>query len=173
MAKLAALTPAHGLVPLTIGEATLSELEPGPIWSISPLKDITGGGAPDLPKPGRSAGAQGAEIVWFSQGQYMAVGYTPDASNMPGAALTDQSDAWCVLELKGPAMEPVLARLVPVDLRQSSFKRGHAMRTMLGHMPLHITRTGNTSVRLMSFRSMAATMVHEIERAMKGVAARG
>lgn len=165
MANLMALTPASGLVPLTIGDAALGELTPDMLYSIAPL----GVDHPDLPKVGRSAGKAGSEIVWFSQGQYMAVGHKPDIAS---AAMTDQSDAWCVLELKGAASEAVLARLVPVDLRQAVFKRGHALRSMLGHMPLHVTRTGNDAFRLMSYRSMAATMVHEIERAMKTVAAR-
>ncbi len=89
------------------------------------------------------------------------------------AAMTDQSDAWCAIELSGARSEEVLARLVPVDLRQTHFKRGHCLRSQLGHMPLHLTRTGNDSFRLMSFRSMAGTMVHEISRAMDLLVARG
>ena len=89
------------------------------------------------------------------------------------AALTDQSDAWAVVQLKGDMAEAVLARLVPVDLRQSHVKRGHALRTQLNHMNVHITRLGNTSFRLMCFRSMAKTMVHELSEAMGAVRARG
>ncbi len=88
------------------------------------------------------------------------------------AALTDQSDAWAMVRLEGAAAEDVLARLVPVDLRQSVFKRGHTARTMLQHMAVSITRISGEAFLILAFRSMAGTLVHDLETAMKGVAAR-
>jgi sarcosine oxidase gamma subunit len=57
-------------------------------------------------------------------------------------------------------------------LRATKFKAGHALRSQLGHMPLHITHLKSGGFRLLSFRSMAGTMVHEIQRAMDHLAAR-
>ena len=87
-------------------------------------------------------------------------------------ALTDQSDAWAVLRLSGAASEDVLARLVPVDLRGSKFKRGHTARSQLQHMMVSVTRTGTTAFDIMVMRSFAATADHELSVAMKFVASR-
>lgn len=172
MVELLAKSPAEGLLPYAKGAVELSELALGKAASIAPFKGQLDAVEKTLgqgfPKVGRTTG----HVVWFSQGQYLAIAMDiPDALGKY-AAITDQSDAWCALELKGAAAEDVLARLVPIDLRQSQFKRGHCARTQLGHMPLHITRTGNDAFRLLSFRSMAGTMVHEISRAMDLLAAR-
>ena len=40
-------------------------------------------------------------------------------------------DGWACVRLDGSAAEDVLARLVPVDLRGSVFKRGHTARAQL------------------------------------------
>ena len=77
-----------------------------------------------------------------------------------------------MVRLEGGAAEDVLARLVPVDLRQSGFKRGHTLRTMLQHMSVSITRISDEAFLILAFRSMAGTLVHDLETAMKGVAAR-
>lgn len=170
--ELIAKMPAEGLLPYVNGAVELSEVALGRANSIAPFK---GQGAAvekaldlSLPKVGRTSGA----MVWFAQGQYLVLGMDVPNDLSAIAAVTDQSDAWCALELKGKAAEDVLARLVPIDLRRGHFKRGHCARTQLGHLPLHITRTGNDAFRLMSFRSMAGTMVHEISRAMDQLAAR-
>lgn len=178
MVELIAKAPAAGLgLPKTIGAATLAELPMLPMHSLAPFAgheaQISTALGFDLPKVGRSASKSGAECVWFSQGQYVLIGLDVPKAALDKAAITDQSDAWCVLELKGAAAEDVLARLVPVDLRQSTFKRGHCLRSQLNHMQLHLTRTGNDAFRLMCFRSMAGTMVHELERAMRLLAGRG
>lgn len=171
--ELHAISPAEGLLPYARGGVELTELALGRATSIAPFKGqmeaVEAALGVGLPKVGRSSG----DLVWFSQGQFLALGREVPAALGVYAALTDQSDAWCALELKGAAAEAVLARLVPIDLRQSQFKRAHCARTQLGHMPLHITRTGNEAFRLLSFRSMAGTMVHEISRAMNLLAARG
>ncbi|MGB7317744.1 MAG: sarcosine oxidase subunit gamma [Planktotalea sp.] len=177
MADLLEISPAEGLLPYATGAAELNELALGRATSIAPFKGqesaVEKALGVSLPDVGRSNGKAGQEIVWFSQGQFLALGLDVPDTLSKLAAVTDQSDAWCALELKGDASVDVLARLVPLDLRQSVFKRGHCARTQLGHLPLHITRTGNASFRMLSFRSMAGTMVHEITRAMDLFDARG
>lgn len=174
---LVAKTPAEGLLPVTMGGLNLREVVLGVMISLAPFKgqDVQVekllGGA--LPKVGRSVSKAGQEVVWFSQGQYLVIGGAVDMLLVKHAALTDQSDAWCAITLEGVGSEAVLARLVPVDLRAGTFKRGHALRSQLGHMPLHITRTGKDAFRLMTFRSMAGTMVHEVAHKIRLLSARG
>lgn len=176
--ELFAKTPAEGLkLPYAKGEAQLSEVPVQVMTSIAPFKgkeaEVAAALGTGLPKVGRTSGKSGEELAWFSQGQFLLIGPECPGGLEAAAAITDQSDAWCVLSLKGATAEDVLARLVPVDLRQAQFKRGHCLRSQLNHMQLHITRTGNDSFRLMCFRSMAGTMVHELSRAMELLAGRG
>lgn len=100
------------------------------------------------------------------------VGKALDATLARHAALTDQSDGWAVFSLQGQGVEDVLARLTPLDLNRGVFKRGHAARSLLGHMSAIFLRTGENAFQIMVFRSMARTAVHELEVAMKAVAAR-
>ncbi len=69
-------------------------------------------------------------------------------------------------------MRDVLARLTPLDLRPKSFKTGMTQRSMIMHMQASITCLGKFRFRMMVFRSMAQTLVHDLTTAMKSVAAR-
>lgn len=177
MARLVATSPAAGLLPVTAGAVTLSEEVPEAITSVAPyrgkakavseaLKADFGAG---FPAPNRTTGRSGARIVWNGPGQAMALGPRVSPED---AAVTDQSDAWACLVLEGTHAAAVLARLVPVDLREAAFKRGHAARTLLGHMTCTLMRTGALRYEILVFRSMAATAVHELAVAMRSVAAR-
>ncbi len=177
MARLVALSPCAGLLPVTHGTTTLSELTPEAITSIAPFDgeeaavsaalEATAGAA--FPAPNRWTGAT-TRIVWTGPGQAMALG--PRVAPA-GAALTDQSDAWAVMRLEGQGAEAVLARLIPIDLRRAHFPPGHAARTLLHHMTCTLLRAGDDAFDILVFRSMAATAVHDIETAMRSVAAQG
>ena len=177
MINLVAKSPAEGMLPYTNAGCTLSELALGQMTSLAPFKgqnvaiEKVLGAA--LPTPGHSVTQDAREIVWFSQSQFLVIGADMPAGLDELAAMSDQSDAWCALLFSGVNVEEVLARLVPVDLREKNFAQGAALRSQLGHMPLHLTRMGPQSFRVMSFRSMAGTMVHEITRALDFFAARG
>ncbi|MGX9349779.1 sarcosine oxidase subunit gamma [Shimia sp. W99] len=180
MAELLAKSPCEGLLPKEVDGLTLSEATRATMTSLSPyrgqeaaLSDVlkTEHGMA-LPRPNRSAGKEGARAVWFGQRQVMLIGPDPALSLADHAALTDQSDAWAVVLLEGEGAEDVLARLVPLDLRREHFKKGHTARSQLQHMMVSITRVGDARFQIMAFRSMAKTLVHELEIAMIGVAAR-
>lgn len=177
MVKLEAKSPAEGLLPYINAQTELQEIALGKVTSIAPFAGQSGaveaalGGA--LPKAGYSVVQQDNEIIWFSQGQYLLIGSDVPAGVVEIAAITDQSDAWCAISLSGVYAQDVLARLVPVDLRRSHLGAGQVLRSQLGHMPLHLTRTAADGFRVMSFRSMAGTMVHEMTRALDFLAARG
>jgi heterotetrameric sarcosine oxidase gamma subunit len=156
---------------------TLSEVLPEAITSVAPfagqeaavsaaLEAATGAA---FPAPGRWTGAD-TRIVWTGPGQAMVLG--PRVAPA-GAAVTDQSDAWAVVRLEGQGGEAVLARLIPVDVRRAGMPPGHAARTMLHHMTCTLLRVSDDAFEIMVFRSMAATAVHDLETAMRSVAAQG
>jgi heterotetrameric sarcosine oxidase gamma subunit len=174
--ELIAKTACEGLLPVSIGTCELSEIVPLVITSIAPARGNEAAVSAALkkahgmsfPAANRETGKGGARCVWMGPGQAFLVG--PEAKIIPGAAMTDQSDGWAMMQIEGVDCEAVLARLVPIDLRVTSFKRGHTARTKLNHVPLSITRTGVNRLELMVFRSMAKTVIEEVSLAMKSVA---
>lgn len=180
MVDLKALTPAENMEPVNIGRCTLSELDLGHLTSIAPYKGqdaelsdaLKAAHGMAAPAAGRATGKEGARAVWFGQRMILLAGPAPDASLAKHAALTDQSDAWAAMRLEGEDAAAVLARLTPIDLRPSRFKRGHTARTDLQHMAASITRISENTFQIMVFRSMAKTLVHDLTTAMQGVAAR-
>ncbi|MBK0328336.1 sarcosine oxidase subunit gamma [Rhodobacteraceae bacterium F11138] len=180
MVELIARTPCQALLPLEIGGVVVREEDVGRLTSIMPYRGqhaavsatLKAAHGIELPAPGRMYEAQCAQAIWFGRGQTMLIGPAPDAALSRDAALTDQSDAWAVVRLHGDSAEDVLARLVPVDLRAASFSCGHTARTRLMHLAASITRLDDRTFRIMVFRSMAMTLVHDLKTAMEGVAAR-
>jgi sarcosine oxidase subunit gamma len=179
--ELIAKTPCEGLLPLTVGDVSLTEDLPVSLTMITARKGrfaacsdlLKSAHGMSLPKPNRATGTAANRAVWFGQGQAMLLGPAPNWSLQNEATVVDQSDAWAVVKLEGVSAEDVLARLVPVNLRGATFKRGHTARTMLGHMTVSITRVGEQAFQIMTFRSMAKTLVHDLQRAMESLAARG
>lgn len=173
MVKLLETTPCAGLLPRQIGQTSLAEIPQAPIWSVSPFagqKLAVARGLQKvgltLPEPGLVAQSGAAWVIWSGVDQAFVFGIT-HLPKLP-AAVTDQSDGWARVRISGRALD-VLARLVPVDLRQ---KRG-VVRTLVGHMSALIIVKGEDDVEIMVMRSMAKTLVHELEVAATGVAARG
>ena len=176
---LKAVSPCAGLLPLHIGSTKVVEQDLGQLSSLSPFGDasrlsdaLQQAHGMALPKPGRATGKDGARCIWFGRDEVLLAGPVPDAGLARHAAVVDQSDAWAAVSLSGEGCVDVLARLVPVDLRASHFKRGHTARTMVQHMTASITRTADDSFLILVFRSMAGTLVHDLKSAMEGVAAR-
>jgi sarcosine oxidase subunit gamma len=179
MTRLVARTPAEGLLPLTRGSVTLSEVVPQAITAIAPFKGqaaavskaLKAAAGVGFPKPNRTEAKGETRCLWSGHDQAFLIGPAPGP--IPGAALTDQSDGWALLRLEGAGAVEVLARLVPLDLRHVAFPAGAAARSLLFHVPLAIFRSGADSYDLMVFRSMAATAVHELDTAMRSLAAQG
>jgi len=181
VAELVAKSPCEGLLPLEIGAVQVTEEDPGVMTSILPYKGqgtalsaaLKAAHGMAFPAPNRATGKAGARAIWFGLDQALLMGPEPDASLAEHAALSDQSDAWAVVRLEGAGAEDVLARLVPVDLRGAVFKRGHTVRSQVAHMAGSVTRVGDRAFLILVFRSMAATLVHDLKTAMEAVAARG
>lgn len=180
MVELTSKSPFDGLLPLEIGSVRLAEMDAGVLTSLSPFEDTASlsealerAHGVKWPAPNRAPGKEGARCLWFGHKEALLVGPEPDPSLAAHAAVVDQSDAWAVVTLEGAGAEDVLARLVPVDLRATRFKRGHTIRSQVLHMNASITRTGADRFMILVFRSMAQTLLHDLKQAMAGVAARG
>lgn len=187
MAELKAKTPyetvtggASGPERMEVTPFVAEEVDPGPLTALAPYRGqaealsaaLQTAYGMAMPAPNRMTGTQGADALWFGRDMALLVGPVPDASLAAYAALTDQSDAWAVVDLTGPCADEVLARLVPIDLRPQVFQTGHTARTLLNHMSASVTRTGPERFRLMVFRSMVKTLFRELHHAMIGVSAR-
>ncbi|MCW1955461.1 MAG: sarcosine oxidase subunit gamma [Roseobacter sp.] len=180
MTELKAVSPAAGLLPLSIGGVTLREDEMRPLTLIAPYKGQEAALAKALsaahglswPAAGATSANGAARLVWFGRNAAILVGVQAAAKLAKHAALTDQSDAWSCVVLEGAGARDVLARLTPVDLRDGAFPLGATARTEVFHMACSITRLEAESWQIMGFRSMAKTLVHDLKTAMEGVAAR-
>lgn len=183
MASLIETPPCGELLPVIVTGAQLVELRPGPVLSVAPFQGqaaavgaILAEAGLDWPAPGTSGIGGSLACFWAGRGTAFVVGPLPEplaARLAAHAALTDQSDAWAAMQLRGPAAEAVLARLVPMDLRIAAFPEGAVARAPLNHMAAEIRRSGVDRFDLWVFRSMAQTAVHELKAAMTSVAARG
>jgi sarcosine oxidase subunit gamma len=100
------------------------------------------------------------------------MGAEPSAELARYAAVTDVRDAWCIIDISGISVRNVLARVTPLDVRVKSFNIGMTQRSMVMHMQASITCLGKSKFRVMVFRSMARTLVHDLTIAMESVAAR-
>lgn len=179
MVDLQALTPCAGLLPITHGTMTLSEVSAGHITSLMPFKGQTEALSQALQAAhgvsfaaaGRVSSGTDVMCVWIARDQALLIGPAADASLSAFASVTDQSDAWAVVNISGAGAEDALARLIPFDLRVSTFAEGAAARTLCQHMTVSVCRVGG-ALRIMAFRSMARTLAHEIADAMASVAGR-
>lgn len=174
MVDLIAKTACAGVKPRRHGGVVLSEKPVSQLYSVAPFNGADGAVSSSLeaaigcglPGSGRVLTGEGGAAMWSGQGQYFVFA---DALPALKAAVTDQSDAWAVLALKGEGAGDVLARLCPLDLR--AMDDDDVARSLLGHMSAMIIRRSD-GYELMVFRSMAGTALHELEAAMRSVAAR-
>ncbi|WGW03838.1 sarcosine oxidase subunit gamma [Tropicibacter oceani] len=181
MAELMALSPCAGLLPVTHGDWTLSEVEAGHLTWLSPFKGQAAAlGAAlqkahglDWPAVGQVSTGKDACCFWSGRDQAMLMGPAPDKGLRDHAAVSDQSDGWAVLRLTGAQGAEVLARLMPVDLRPVAFPVGSALRTQCQHVNVMVLRESAEAIVVLGFRSMSQTLVHEIAEAMVSVAAQG
>ncbi len=177
MPELIAKTALDGRAPLTASGTTLGEVDPGPITSVALMPGGAKSAAKGLktlgltfPEPNCFSAKNNAILAWTGRDQAFLIG--ADAPAIDGAALTDQSGAWVTLTLTGPLAEAALSRYVALDLRPKSFPQGAAIRAGLYHMSAILMRTRDDQITIMVFRSMARTAWHEIEVALRTVAAR-
>ena len=176
MARLLARTPAEGLgLPIAVGGVRISEVDLGPVASIAPFagraEEVAARLGAELPPPGQVAAVEGGRLLWTGPGRALLVGRAPpDLRGL--AAVVEQGDGIAAVMLEGASVRDVLARLVPLDLRDHEFPEGATARTLLNHMAVTLTRVGPGAWEILAMRSMAATLVRELAEAMRHVEAR-
>jgi len=118
-----------------------------------------------LPGPNGARRDSETEIVWSQIGQWFLFGPPVE---VPFAAMTDQSDGWCGVAVKGGRATTVLARLCPLDLR--AFAEGQVARTEVAHrMGLLIGRDDGVEIYVM--RSLFQDFLHHLKVAAEDSAA--
>lgn len=169
--------PALETAAKTHGACTLAPVELGPITSVALFpggeKAVAKALKPlglSFPAPNSLSAKDGVRLVWTGRDQAFLIG-TPPPDFATHAALTDQSGGWAALRVTGAAAPEVLMRHIPLDLRTHAFPPGRAARAPLGHMSAILIRD-EAGFLILIFRSMARTAWHEIETAMRSVAAR-
>ncbi|MGZ9812252.1 sarcosine oxidase subunit gamma [Pseudoroseicyclus sp. H15] len=159
---------------------TLAEGKWGDVTEIAPFKGKAEAVSAALsealglafPAPGEALSAKGVRLLWVGPGRALLIGAAVPEGLAEDAALTSQTGAQAVLVLQGATVEAVLARLVPVDLSQEALPVGRTARTLVGHMTASVTRLRADVLELAVMRSMAGSLVHDVEEAARKVAAR-
>lgn len=179
MPELIAKTALGGPVPLRLADTELAEAPILPMTSVSPypgraaqVRDALAALGLTFPAPNTQSSNGDTRLLWTGRDQAFLIGAPAPAGLADYAALTDQSDGWARLTLTGPQAEAALARLVPIDLRESAFPVGSTTRAPLGHMSMILTRTAAQGFEIMVFRSMARTAWHELGDALEHLHAR-
>ncbi len=176
MTRLVERAAVAEVLPRRRGGVTLEAVETGPVTLLLAYPGAAGrvdaalrdGHGVGWPAPNRAETAEGLRLVWAGLDAALALGARPTPE---GAAAIDQSDAWAALALRGTRAWQVLARLCPLDLRPHVFAPGAAARSLLGHIEAVFVAEAD-GVTILVPRSMADHAVDDIDRAMRGLAAR-
>lgn len=147
-------------LPFVAAGVTVAEVAGVALWSVSPY---SGAKVPlDL-----QVGHCGRNSIWAAADLWLMTQQPPDLTGL--AAVTEQSDAWSVLDLTGDGWQDVFARLCPVD--PQTITQGVCVRSAVGHMVALVIGLGR-GVRIMGMRSYAHSLHHEVVEAMTSHAAR-
>ena len=179
MVELYETSPAGAGLPLEIGTVSVREVQT-PLHLLAPYRGQAVQAAAafntqmglEWPGPNELKRKGGVYALWFDHAHIAVMGTTPSTRLARHAAVTDVGDGWTVLELNGAEVRDVLARLSPLDLRVKQFKTGMSQRSSLMHMQAVISCHGKSRFRVMVFRSMTQTLLHDLTTAMESVAAR-
>ena len=174
MAELIETPPVRDL-PITIGEVTLELCPATEATWIAALPDrveavseaLRKAAGLGFPAPDRIESAGGARAIWMGPDEALYFGPAPQIT---GAVTTEYSDGIAVLRICGGPAREVLMRLTPVDIRDAVFPVGASARTLLGHLTVSLLRTDDEIFEIVVMRSMARAAVHDLTRAMTGLA---
>ena len=179
MVDLTAVNPMRGAISLKIGTVAVEEVQTS-LFTVgvhkeiskkllNTMKSVTG---MDWPNVCQIKSKDNISLMWFDHTHVAIMGVKPTLQLKKIAAVTDVSDAWLIIDIDGIDARKVLSRVTPTDMREQSFKTGMTQRGDLMHMQASISCIEEHRFRIMVFRSMAQTLVHELTIAMKSVAAR-
>jgi len=183
VAELSPNSPLNGY-DQTIGDMRLREVTDLDIVALAiPIKGtaklkraINNGFGMKMPTPTLSVVNNTARLMITQPDQLFALQpRSPHAENAIAkvigdtAYITDQTDAWVVLELDGPSSRSALERVCQLDLDDNQFTINQMARTTMEHMVSTIVRTGEDQFLLMSPSSSARSFLHAIELSAKHV----
>jgi sarcosine oxidase, subunit gamma len=108
--------------------------------------------------------------MWFVEAPYAT--HEPIADLLKAifgdaASVTEQTDAWVILDLAAPDLAPVLERLCNVDYRTAP--EGYATRTVTEHLGVYLIKHGPSAARIYGPRSSAQSLLHAVEVAAAAV----
>ncbi len=177
MVDLTPMSPLEGAgLPMEIGRCVIDELRLGQVSAIIPFtgqRELTSrilriALGMDLPAVGQATRQDGVELIWTGQNQWFLTGAPVPSDLEQMSGITDQSDAWAVLSLRGEDSAEVMARLCPLDLRH--FTSGQVARTEFAHMmSIILPREGGYDIWVM--RSLSKTALEHLSEAATGLSA--
>ncbi len=85
------------------------------------------------------------------------------------AYVTDQSDAWVVVSLRGPLAFAAMERICPVNLAPSIFLPGSLARTVMEHLSVIIVADLEGGFMMLSPLSSAESFWHALETSLANV----
>ena len=97
--------------------------------------------------------------MWFPKPEIQSMAVTFGES----AYITDQTDAWVILEISGESSREALERICQVDLDKNVFQLDGMARTTMEHMSAIIIRKADDTFYLMSASSSAKSFLHAVE----------
>ena len=101
-------------------------------------------------------------LVFFAYEGNDAESYLKSKLNAP-VYLTDQSDTWAMIRVKGPRSRDILERICPINIDKDVFTVGSVSRTVMEHIGTIIYRDEDDSYILLTMRSFGRSMIHAIE----------
>lgn len=121
-----------------------------------------------LGKPGDAAPTppQGFDLRPSAPGQWFAVGPAGvdySAAFGAGVYVVDQSHGRVLIRISGAPVRSVLAKGTALDLYPDQFPIGAATTTLVGHIAVHLCRTGEDQFDLLVLRGFADSLWHELE----------
>lgn len=158
-------TPAFAApdLPVTGADCRITALPATCLTAIAPYpgqQDAMRAGLGGFPEPGQVLELDRLRLVWAGRDLAFAFGDPLPKGLGAHAALSDHSDGWAGLSLRGAGAEALLARRLPFDLRNMAAP-GSA-RSMLEHMPVLVLRLGEEEFELWVSRSMAGSLAHHL-----------
>ena len=137
------------------------------------LSDLVG----DAPGPGASASSGATTAFWTGPERWMVAaphGTHEDLADRlaarlgDAASVTEQTDAWACLDLRGRDLEAAMELLCALDL--PTMAPGAAQRTTIHHVACFVLRLDADRVRIVGPRASAGSLHHAVLEAMRAVA---
>jgi sarcosine oxidase subunit gamma len=122
-----------------------------------------------LPTTPRGITAGPVTWLWSGPNSWLALSAEPieiSAAAKSRAAVTDQSDGRAIIRVTGPHAAQILAKLVPIDLHESTFAPDATALTLAGHIVVQLWRDEH-GYNLTCFRSFAESLHESLSAASR------